>query len=206
MSAAQMNGHTTTATLELAPGLGDSHADENLGARLDALDNEVVARLDAHAAELRALLADEGARRDILEQLLERSKHRERQLTKAVQSLELAANHQAAELEARKPGPKPAAKKPASGTNKATWTPSEERVQHIWQQFQRYASEVANGEPFTQTTLATWMGGNGDGVASDTVRKVMGILRERELIRKTGTTRGGGTLWAPMREAVVDGA
>jgi len=50
------------------------------------------------------------------------------------------------------------------------------------------------------------MGTNGDGVASDTVRKVMGILRERELIRKTGTTRGGGTLWAPMREAVVDGA
>jgi len=202
-----MNGHTTTATLELASGLGESHADENLGARLDALDHEVVARLDAHAAELRALLADEHARRDILEQLLERSKHRERGLTRAIAGLEAAANAQAAELEARTTTTsKPAAKKAASGSNKATWTPSEERITHIWQQFQRYSAEVSKGEPFTQTTLATWMGTNGDGVASDTVRKVMGILRERELIRKTGTTRGGGTLWAPMREAVVDGA
>jgi hypothetical protein len=154
-------------------------------------DKHLADVLEAEVDDLRALLDDELKGRDELAQLLERSRERERRLTRAIAVLEGGVNQQAP----RKTAATAAAKEPKGG-----WEVSSATVERVHAAFLRYWNEEANGQPFTQTTLATWLGQHGQGIGGDTIRKAMHTLRDRELVRKCGTTRGGGKLWAPMPE------
>lgn len=149
-----------------------------------AMDEQVIA--------MRALLDDELKERTHLEQLLEASKERERRLMKAVAVLEGGNIPQGL----RSTPPKPAKAKPKAAAGE--WNVSAKTVERVHEGLTRFWQEEAHGEPFTQTALATWLTRHGGGASSDTIRKAMGVLRERELVRKCGTTRGGGILWAPM--------
>lgn len=161
----------------------------------DTPDHEThdVAMRDAmreQVSSMRALLDQELATRSHLERLLDESKQRERRLTRAVAALEgdsISATHAVA-----KPKPQPKAK-----ANDG-WAVSDDTVERVWQAFQRYDAEIAHGEPFTMTSLARWMGEQGQGVGGETIRRAFAVLREREHVRKAGTTRGGGVLFTQM--------
>jgi hypothetical protein len=149
--------------------------------------------MDEQVGSMRALLEDELKERTHLEQLLEASKERERRLAKAVAVLEGGVNQHAMRAPTQTSKPKP--------KKKDDWNVSAKTVERVLEGFTRYWNEEANGEPFTQTMLATWLTAQGQGIGGDTIRKAMGSLRDRELVRKCGTTRGGGILWAPMPDA-----
>jgi hypothetical protein len=149
--------------------------------------------MDEQVGAMRGLLEDELKERTHLEQLLEASKERERRLAKAVAVLEGGVNQHAMRAPTQTSKPKP--------KKKDDWNVSAKTVERVLEGFTRYWNEEANGEPFTQTMLATWLTAQGQGIGGDTIRKAMGSLRDRELVRKCGTTRGGGILWAPMPDA-----
>jgi predicted phage tail protein len=169
--------------------LPDVHMPTN-SVDFEAQAEQMTVAMRDQIAAMRALLDNEVAGRSHLEQLLDDSKEREKRLVRAVAVLEGGVNNHAITAKPKKPS------KPAAKDN--GWNVSEATVQRIWAAFQRYATEVAGGEPFTQTSMAAWMTANGEGVGGDTIRKSMLALRERELVRVAGTTRGGGKLWAPM--------
>jgi hypothetical protein len=155
----------------------------------DVLGNEI--------DSLRELLDAELNSRDELAQLLERSKERERRITRAIAVLEGGINQHAVSS-------KPAAAKAKPKPKKSTlWDVSEATVERVRVGFLRYWTEQPTPEqPFTQTALATWMGEQGNGISGETIRRAMDRLREREIVRVCGTTRGGGKLYAPMPEAL----
>ena len=186
-----LNGH-------VVPDHEHVHEHEQLRAQhdFDARDQRLTETLAAEVNGLRELLDDELVARDHLTALLERSKERERRITRAIAVLEGTSAQGATSSSAR-----PAAAAPkASAKKKNAWDVSEATVERVRDGFMRYWRDVSQGEPFTQTLLCTWMGENGEGVGGDTIRRVMAKLREREIVRVTGTTRGGGKLWAPMPE------
>jgi hypothetical protein len=43
-------------------------------------------------------------------------------------------------------------------------------------------------------------------IGDETIARVFDVLREREIVRKAGVTRGGGILWALMPGAADDAA
>jgi hypothetical protein len=79
---------------------------------------------------------------------------------------------------------KPAPKKSQAGR----WTISDKKVAQVWEQVRRLdgtftAASVAQDQP---------------GLSPESARRALALLRERELVRVTGTGRGGGTLLAVM--------
>jgi hypothetical protein len=165
-----------------------------------AHDDSMASALDDQTSDMRRLLAAELDGRDHLEKLLEQSKERERRLTRAIAILDGGTTSSSPKAAASKPTAKP---KPKTNEN---WTVSEETVERVLDAFKRYA--VDHPDPFTQTTLATWMGEQGEGIGGETIRRAMTALRDREIVRKCGTTRGGGALWAlmPTTHAELEGS
>jgi hypothetical protein len=149
----------------------------------DEHDRQLAGTLETQVHELKG--------REHLASLLERSKQRERRLTRAITALESGAPQATTTTATTKTA--------AAKAKKLAWTPSEATVQRVFDGFQRYTAEFGD-EPFTMTVLAKWMGQNGEGVGGETVRRAVEVLRSREQLRKCGTTRGGGALWALMPE------
>lgn len=132
--------------------------------------------LGAIREELREHLAVEQARHAQLADELATVKARESSLAKALSALSNEA-----------PAPPAPPKHGASG-----WVPSEDKVAAV------FAAVLAAGEPVTQTQVAT-----ATRQAGETTRRCMELLRERQLIRLVGTTRGGGRTFAAMPGAVA---
>jgi hypothetical protein len=87
---------------------------------------------------------------------------------------------------------KPTANRKGGGKG---WTISDAKVAQVWEIIR--AREDAT---FTASQLVA------PGLSSESVRRSIEILRRQELLRRAGSTRGGGTLWALMPDArdVVD--
>lgn len=136
------------------------------------------------------LLRDASKHRTQLEALLDESKQRERRLAKVISDLTGESATTAKKQQ-----------QSAADRDKHDWTPSEERIEAIKRAFFEFAEQQGDGAPFTQTEVARFMKESNRGVSSETIAKAVVILRDREVLRAAGKTRGGGTLWAPMRAA-----
>jgi hypothetical protein len=140
-------------------------------------------RLDAERATLQQLLDDElGAQREISD-LLDASKLRTRRLERALAALT---------DEPKEPKPKPAPRASAAQSPSSTWMPSQKMLDRV------LAAVVEAGGPITRTALSSQL-----HVSPDTARKSLHVLRERELVRIAGVTRGGGKTYAAMPEATA---
>lgn len=142
--------------------------------------------VEALTTDIELALADELHGRRELEALLTASKEREANFRKAIAAL----------------GGKPPTTqgRPASSAKGGGWSPSEERITFVFEQFKLWIAAEPELE-HTKTKLAEWITEHNEvGVAHDTVSKCMDVLRERELVRITGTVRGGGKTWALMPE------
>lgn len=145
----------------------------------------VRARTQELTAELEVLLLEEEQVVEKLTTALAEGKARRDHLKKALEHLT---------GDSEKYRPKKAAKD--TGTKKPVkWEVSEDRVQKVLEGFRQ------QGEPITPTQLAGKI-----GVTGETAKKAVDKLRERELIRYMGATRGGGSLYSLMPEAVADAA
>lgn len=138
--------------------------------------------IERMAAELRELIAAEQAGRAEYERLVEDSRARERQLQKVLAGLEGQAP--------TKPGPKG----PKRGAAVKVWRVSDERVAAVWQTVQRVVADSEDGTFVSQHVFDAMY----PGVSRETVTKAVEALRERELIRRVGSVRGGGSRWALM--------
>lgn len=87
---------------------------------------------------------------------------------------------------------KKAPKQPSGGS----WRISDERVEFVLRRFKEVAPQRQGGM-VTPTQLSDVT----DGISGETVRRAFEVLRQRELIRAAGNTRGGGQLYALMPEA-----
>ena len=135
---------------------------------------------------VRDLLTAEEAVVEELTELLRDAKSRRDHLHKAL-------GHLLGETPA-KPGPKPKAER-------VQWSVSDETVQKVLDGF------LAETEPITKTQLAAKI-----KMGSETMAKAIAVLRERDQLRMTGKTRGGGSEYVVMpdvraaSEAVADAA
>lgn len=156
-------------------------------------DEHLSSGVAAEIESLRRLLDAELEGRAEIEALLDNSKERERRLARAIAILEHGSQtqQQAAAAAAK---PKPAAK------DTTNWNVSAETVERVREAFFAYYATEGEGEPFTMTTLAAWMGKNRKGIGGETIRRAFEVLRRDEIIRVCGTTRGGGKMFAPMPE------
>jgi len=172
--------------------VGNGHAPMRAENPLVAHDRHLRDVLAAEVEDLNAILEEEIAIRRELEALLEASKLRERRIARAVAILidEPAPA-------ASKPAPKPKVKAHDK------WEVSEPTIERVWDGYRQYVAKHGN-DPITRTVLGAWMTENGQGIGGETIRKAFDALRERELIRMAGTTRGGGKLWALMPEGDAD--
>jgi len=148
----------------------------------------VQARTQELTAELEVLLLEEEQVVEKLTAALAEGKARRDHLKKALE-------HLTGDSEKYRPK-KAAAAAGKKGSGKAVkWEVSEDRVQKVLEGFRQ------EQEPITPTQLAGKI-----GVTGETAKKAVEKLRERELIRYMGGTRGGGSLYALMPEAVADAA
>jgi uncharacterized membrane protein YccC len=123
------------------------------------------------AGELRELLETEEELHDELAEQVADSRKRRDGYRRALEQLT---------GESKKPAPK----KSQAGR----WTISDKKVAQVWEQVRRLdgtftAASVAQDQP---------------GLSPESARRALSLLRERELVRVTGTGRGGGTLLAVM--------
>lgn len=146
--------------------------------------------LDDQIASMRKLLADELSGRRELERLLDESKERERRMARVIAILDGGAATPA-QAKAQATGKQRGAKK-----GNGDWNVSDETVERVRMAFVRYAETT--DEPVTRTKLAAWMSQHDDGIGGETIRRATEVLREREIVRKCGTTRGGGGLYTLM--------
>lgn len=140
---------------------------------------DVVARI---TGELREAIEAEQLGRAEYERLVSDSRVREDRLKRSLKALEGAGGGKAEAPERRK--------------SHATWSPSEKNIERVWTAFRALYAD--RGEALTKTEVGAHMSEQGNGTSSVTLAKVFDILRERELVRPAGRTRGGGTRWAPM--------
>jgi hypothetical protein len=156
-------------------GMSDSNgASGRTPAELATRTHDAIERM---AAELRELIAAEQAGRAEYERLVEESRTRERQLQKVLAGLEGQAP--------TKPGPKRPTKE---------WRVSDERVARVWEAVQQVVAKSEDGTFISQHVFDVMY----PGVSRETITKSVNVLRERELIRRVGTVRGGGIRWALM--------
>lgn len=134
--------------------------------------------LAEHAAGLRDLLSVERAEVERLKAELDEARTREQRVQKAIDVL-LGTTSQQRSAQT---------KRASSSPSQHGWQVSEERIALVW------AAMRGRTEPTTVTQLAKSV----DGVSPETARKAIGKLRERELVRVSGTARGGGALLLPM--------
>lgn len=155
--------------------------------------------LDDHVLDLRNLLTRESQRRAMLEHLLAQAKEHERRIAKAILVLDGdSAQSPATPTSTASPtNGRGKAKRPLSKTD---WTISEGRVAQVLADLERWQGEHP-GEGITPTQFQRWMRAQGQGAGVETLMRAFVKLRERELIRVAGRTRGGGTLYALMPRA-----
>jgi len=154
-------------------------------------------RIEDHAHALRAELTNASNARMDLERLLAVAKSNERKIARAITSLENDDKPAAPKLS-----------KPERATSSRTlskpnnWKLSEERIGRVQELLARYWGE-GNG-PISPTQFRTVVRERYDEpISTETCTRAFKALRDRELIRKAGKLRGGGTLYAPM-PAVID--
>jgi hypothetical protein len=136
--------------------------------------------LEQHAHGLRSLLEGQLELVERFEAMLRTAKDEERRIQRALVALE-------GEPTAR-PGPKPAKPKPTPKPGE--WQVSDRKVEQV---LDALIEHTANGEAISGNAL-----GDRCSIASETIRRSLMQLRERELVRVAGTSRGGGKLWLPM--------
>ena len=135
----------------------------------------VGSELERHASELEELLVPLRAERDQLKAKLAE-----------LQAREKAIAHAVGVLRGNGAGSQPA--KPAAKPTYKKYVPSEERIKFVFDLI------LKESEPISPTQLAE----KTDGIATSTVIDSFKVLRERELIRKAGALRGGGSLYTLM--------
>lgn len=131
------------------------------------------ARMRAEADSLRDLLDDE--RREItrLQAVVDQHRDREKRLVRAIAQLTGAT---------ASTNTTPAKPKRAN-----EWSVSEEKIAEVLQLIRDA------GEPVTANAL-----GRLPGTSTQSAKKAIDVLRERELIRFAGVVRGGGKTYLPM--------
>jgi hypothetical protein len=149
-------------------------------------------RLDDHVHALRQELTAASNQRMDLERLLHVAKSNERRIARAVQALE---------GDDTQPKPTAAPARSSSSSSKPSkpnnWTLSEERISRVQTLLERYWRE-GHG-PVSPTQFRTIVRERYDEpISTETCTRAFRALREREVIRKSGSLRGGGTLYAPM--------
>lgn len=133
------------------------------------------------ASEARELFAQESRRVDRLAVALVEAKAAREQARKVL------------DIVLMEPGqPKSAAtpksqQRPAGTSAKKNWTISERAVTKVLEAVR------LESEPITKTELARKI-----KMSGDTIAMAFDVLREREQVRITGSTRGGGKLYLPM--------
>lgn len=90
-------------------------------------------------------------------------------------------------------------KEAAVDPGKHGWVVSDERVEFVYNRFKELARELEGGL-ITPTQLSDMT----KGISGETARKAFDAMREREMIRLAGSTRGGGKLYALMPEDESD--
>jgi hypothetical protein len=79
-------------------------------------------------------------------------------------------------------------KRTGNGHGKHNWQASEESIEKVLAAMKAWPEETCTQTQLTQAA----------SLAPETVRRAVDALRERELVRVAGTTRGGGKLLALM--------
>lgn len=130
--------------------------------------DEVAAFSREEAERLGAGLAREQRLQAEIKGLLEASQARERGMRRAVEAL------------TGPPPSKPGPKSRSAGKGQG-WTISESKVQDVWDIIREQI-----GGPFTPPRITEY------GVSGEAVRRSLVVLRNQELIRVTGSSRGGG--------------
>lgn len=170
MSTAMTNGHVSPTTERT---------------EFDAAADHMRSAVADQVASMRALLHQEVAGREHLEQLLNDSKDREKRLQRAVDALEGTPA-------------RPAAKQPAAPAKpaKADRAVSPQRMEVAFAALTKvYERE---GKAVTRTMVVEHLAGTNGAMSHGTCRKAFEQLRDDERVRIAGATRGGGKLWAPM--------
>lgn len=88
----------------------------------------------------------------------------------------------------------PSKTKRPPGKSGHDWNISEDKVQQVWDRIQEL---MGPGDTFTGADI----GKQTPGLSGEAVRRGMILLRERELLRKAGSGRGGATFYALMPNA-----
>jgi hypothetical protein len=143
------------------------------------------------ADELRALVESYDERADVLwRELDEIEQGRERY---ALALADLTGE----KVRAFKPRKAAAAPKAKSGGARDShdWHISDAKVDEVFERIKAWMKRTGETE-FTATTIAN--SPEGEGYGNESFRRAAAVLRERELIRLVGPTRGGGKLFALM--------
>jgi hypothetical protein len=173
---------------------GREHVADNLREAYADHERSQSAHIDALVADLELGIAAEEHGRAELERLIHDSKTRESRMRKALTALDASP-------------PASSAPKPAKPDGHG-WAVSDARVAWVLEKFKEWLATEPEGL-HTKTALSEWINETAhargeQGVAHETVGKALEVLREREFVRVTGATRGGGKTWALMPNAVAD--
>ena len=161
-------------------------------------DTHLAEVFESEIADLHEMLDDELKGRRELEVLLDRSKERERRLVRAIAVLEHGSANATQTTTAKPKAAAPKSQGKGAKKSDGSWNIGESTVERVLQGFKDYAEAHPDQPSYTMTMVAAWMGSQGQGVGGETIRRAVNALREREQLRKAGTTRGGGTLYALM--------
>lgn len=187
MTALATNGHQPGAQVD-EPELVDGQPFDPIGAAEAAMRR----RIDDHVHGLRGELTNASRQRMDLERLLHVAKFNERRIARAIQALE-GDDTQAKSTAAPARAPS-SSSKPSKPNN---WTLSEERISRVRKLLERYWRE-GHG-PVSPTQFHQFVRREYDEpISTETCTRAFRVLRDRELIRKSGSLRGGGTLYSPM--------
>jgi hypothetical protein len=141
--------------------------------------------LGQHAHGLRALLEGQHELVERFETMLRTAKDEERRIQRALMALE------------GEPATTPRTAKPKQSTPKpGDWHVSDRKVEQV---LAALVEHTANGDAISANKLADLT-----PLSSEAIRRGLGTLRERELVRIAGTSRGGGKLWLPMPEVIAE--
>lgn len=139
---------------------------------------------DEIAGRIRTAIAAEQARRAEAERLVDESRAEERRLQGALDKLQ-----------------PPARKRQSRAPGSHDWQVSDGKVEEVFRHF----VELREQDPDARIS-AGYLAEHTPGLSPESARRALYVLRERERIRISGKTRGGGVSWDLMPEGVTDGA
>lgn len=127
----------------------------------------------AQVASFRSMLEAEVVLQRRLHEQLRGSNERRKRLERVVEILDGQDQHT-----------KPKKRRPVGND----WSITDQKIEEIWLIMR------SQSEPFTCTSLVRTT----KGLSSEATRRAAAVLRERELLRLVGSTKGGGKLLFPM--------